>query len=454
MGKKDRLKRKDNLHHSGGDINSNDKESSIQNCDSRPLEEAILSCLRLSSSLTATKKKIRKKLDQTDIWHHSHYRDDGSIDLARKQSKKEIKSALKRLVKQGKVSKNGDQYTVVEGQENPKIGLKNETEFVPIAERIRRQQLQKQTKIDKKSLDESKPQRRGPLPTATINREIQEEPKTMDLDEKIRRLEAELAASSNSEDEDDEDSESGEEDNISKIQPKKSITFGENSTHFFQTDEGRSKHTSQSHDEGVICLSEVAEDRIEPLPSTSLPQSKRRLLKGIDSSNDGEPSKPKQSKKRKREKLAESNNSKKEHNMSEGLKDAVEEMLQSYVPSSQLDRPPLYCRICKHQSTTMSEFEAHRKTELHLEAVKLEKKKTYCRLCQKQMTSLVQMEEHLKSKPHKERLDFMKGKQSSVGPVRGRGGGRRFGAGVGRGRTMMHHNMKEGQCDTTKRQWC
>ncbi|KAL7463846.1 hypothetical protein ACHAXS_004196 [Conticribra weissflogii] len=422
MGKTVHLKRKDDWNHAGCDTSSSNGETFIQIRDSQPLEEDILSFLRSSSSKTATRKKIQKKLAQTDEWHNDHEQDDGSINLALKQMKKKIKSVLRHLVKQGRVSKNGDQYTILEEQKKPNTALDNEKEFVPIAERIRRQKLNKQTKIDGKTPVESNPQRKGSLTKTTINKETKEEQKTADLDEEIRRLEAELAADSNSDGDDDDYSEWSEEEDTGNVQPKKSISFGANSTHVFQNDERKSNLTQQSHDERVICLSEVAGDRIEPLPLNSLPQSKRRLLKGIDSSDVGEPSKQKQSKKRKRENSARGNIDKKEHNLSEGLKDAVEEMLQSYVPSSQLDRPPLYCRVCKHQSSSLSEFEAHRKTELHVEAVKQEKKKTYCRLCQKQMTSLVQMEEHLRSRPHRERLDFMKAKQNGGGLGGGREG--------------------------------
>ncbi len=344
-----------------------------------------------------TKKEIQKELVAKD-----------ACDV----SKKDVKKALKLLVKRGDVVKDGKKYKIIittssaddddgshsddDSRSHNSLSLEDDKNIhededdlrggeaaaaavaplVPIAERLR------QTAQIERSEDNSNSKQK------------------IDLDEEIRRLEAELAESDNDDENSDHDDDSSDDDQ--------------------STDQNT---TSQS--DGIICLSSMADERIIPLPQGALPQNKRRTLKNIDSGGDGEPKK----KKSKKQKAT----SKEEHAISEGLKDAVNELLSNYVPSSHLKKP-FYCRVCQHQSTSESDFLSHKQSEFHKGAVQQEKKRTYCKLCRKQLTSIVQMEEHLKSRPHREKMDFVKSKQS--------GGG-------GRGQSRGHHGR-----DASGKQWC
>lgn len=371
------------------------------------LEDKILSHLQRRKSessneaCSVTRKEIQKELVAKDA----------CCDV----SKKDVKKALKRLVKQGDVVKDGKKYKMILSiPSSPPAAAENDSDddsrshngssleddknfhqdkdelrgegvgaavapMVPIAERLR------QTAQTERSEDNSNSKQK------------------IDLDEEIRRLEAELAESDNDGD-DDEDS-----------------NYDDDSS---DDDQSIDQNTASQSD-GIICLSSVADERIIPLPQDALPQNKRRTLKNIDSGNDGEPKK----KKSKKQKAA----VKEEHTISEGLKDAVNELLSNYVPSSHLKKP-FYCRVCQHQSNSESDFLSHKQSEFHKGAVQQEKKRTYCKLCRKQLTSIVQMEEHLKSRPHREKMDFVKSKQS--------GGG-------GRGRSRGHHGR-----DASGKQWC
>eukprot|EP00984_Skeletonema_dohrnii_P035885 scaffold36215_cov139-Skeletonema_dohrnii-CCMP3373.AAC.1 len=243
------------------------------------LEEKILSHLRSNNNQNpeATRKEIQKKLVTKDVTS-------SSSDV----TKKDIKRSLKRLVKRGDIVKDGKKYKIIppaalddydsdDGSRNNDSSSLDDDErddeapavapFVPIAERIR------QTAQTERSDD---------------NLNVKQ---TMDLDEEIRRLEAELADS----DDDDDDEESDYDDSSDDT----SI-------------DGNKASTSQA--DGIICLSSVADERIVPLPQGALPQNKRRALKNIDA-GDGE---PKKSKKRK----SSSSTPKEEHAISEGLKDA------------------------------------------------------------------------------------------------------------------------------------
>eukprot|EP00986_Skeletonema_menzelii_P014346 scaffold9458_cov126-Skeletonema_menzelii.AAC.3 len=367
------------------------------------LEDKILSHLqrrrRRSSnddqSSAATRKEIQKEL-ATKVAS-------SSCDV----SKKDVKRSLKRLVKQGDIVKDGKKYKIVvqssssaadeygsdgdsrrsndsSSLDHEKDVLERDDEFpgggkeeaqvapiVPIAERLRQKAQTEQLADDGNSKAKEK----------------------VDLDEEIRRLEAELAES---DDNDDEDEESDYDDDSSN-------------------DDSKDGNITPKTD-GIICLSSVADERIVPLPQDALPQNKRRTLKNIDAGENGE---PKKSKKRK----SMSSNPKEEHAISEGLKDAVNELLSNYVPSSHLKKP-FYCRVCQHQSESESDFLSHKQSEFHKGAVQQEKKRTYCKLCRKQLTSIVQMEEHLKSRPHREKMDFVKSKQSGGGRSRSNGHGR------------------------------
>ena len=231
------------------------------------------------------------------------------------------------------------------------LGKKDETDSpLPIAEILRRRKGGSQQSEDATT---------GQVYEANNGEEID------DIDEEIRRLEAEL-----NEDSDGDDNSS-------------SHVSGE-------------EESKEDADQGVICLSSVAKDRIEALPPSCLPSNKRRVLKGIDGTGDVEELK----KKRKKQKPV----------VDEGLKAAVQVVLGGYVARSN-EKLPFYCRVCAKQYNNDEEFFEHKKTDFHRAAVEMEKKASYCKLCRKQLTSPVQLKEHLNSKPHKDRLQMLRGRQ-------------------------------------------
>ena len=206
--------------------------------------------------------------------------------------------------------------------------------------------------------------------------------KNIDVDDEIQRLEAEIAAYS---------------------------------------DSGSESDNHMSEDDGVICLSEFASDRIVSLAKTLLPTGKSKKLK-IDKEGEGggannSENMPMKKKKRKMDGTGSSNDN---GRVNEGLREAVKEVLSSYQPSKHL---PFYCRVCLEQSSDKDEFYRHKKSEFHRLAVQMEKKATFCKLCRKQFTSIIQMKEHLSSKPHKEKMDSVKLRQRGMRPS-GQSGGR------------------------------
>ena len=372
--------------------------------------DVILSYLRSSQRpAQITRKTIQKHLNSNvqrsnDSAEQNNISD---INTTTAWSKRDVKHALKRLVKRGDIVKNGKEYSCNITDNNGEEG------DVPIAQRMRRKKTHQSEKNDE-----------------TIN---SKEPPTIDLDEEIKRLEEELAEES--QDDDDDVDESDNEIDESDVDSK---------------DSKSNDVVDDNQSNGIIRLSDLANDRIEPLPPSALPQSRRRHLKGVDAAANQNNEIVNISRKKQRK----SQNEQGEHTVSEGLKHAVQDLLQNYIRPSQLDRPPFYCRICQHQATSQSEFDLHRASEFHKVAVKEEQKKTYCKLCRKQLTSIIQMEEHLTSKPHRDRMDFVKGKQrGSIRNSVGSGGddGRR-----GRGVTGNTGQSQRGfvKRDRSGRQWC
>jgi hypothetical protein len=263
--------------------------------------------------------------------------------------------------------------------------------------------------------------------------EEQEESKNniMDIDEEIRQLEEDLAADDDTTTDDDDDDD--------------------------DDDSGDNEGHPHAGDGGVISLSKLAHDTIDPLPQNALPQNKRRKLKGVDSTTvDDHISSSDKHKQRKRHNSTitsdKQSKQQQQHTVSDGLKSAVQDLLQNYISPSQIQRPAYYCRVCQHQSQTQIEFDNHRASEFHNVAIKVEKKATYCNVCRKQLTSVIQMTEHLKSKPHRDRMDYVKGKQKRVG---GRGGGVVDNGGRGtktNGEGRGGDNGKKS--DSSTRQWC
>lgn len=272
--------------------------------------------------------------------------------LPRKALKKSLKStapklcdrfqkALKRLKKHGHVVKDGDVYKISGRNDlGNVVQVENVDEPVPIAMKLRK--VSQSSKKRKVTFDEPK----------------------VDLEEEIRRLEQELEASSSS---DESDSVASDEASV---------------------------------DNGVVSLSQFAEDRIAKLPETCLPEpgkysnkepvkksrSSARLPKGRISHNGA-------------------NDGKKD-----GLRLAVQEVLNGYKARSS-ERLPFYCRFCAKQYNDEREFEEHKRSDFHIAAVSMERKATFCRLCLKQLTSPTQMKEHLKSRPHRERLARVQSRQ-------------------------------------------
>ncbi|KAL3770107.1 hypothetical protein ACHAWU_009315 [Discostella pseudostelligera] len=374
-----------------------------------PPDDDILSYLRSRRRPEhhATRKIIQKHLNSNAPC--SHVPDNTNVDGI--WTKSEVKDALKRLVKRGAITKNGKEYFCSSTADAIDEG------DVPIAQRMRRQITQQFGNNDKTNSEESN---------------------TIDLDDEIRRLEEELAEEESEDDDDFDDDDESE-----------NVDDGSDD----ESDDSKSHDIiDDHHSNGIIRLSNLANDRIEPLPQSALPQSKRRHMKGVDTAADH----MEESTNNHRKKRKQSRNEQGEHTVSEGLKAAVQDLLQNYVRPSQLDRPPFYCRVCQHQATTQSEFDLHRTSEFHKVAVKEEQKKSYCKLCRKQLTSVVQMEEHLSSKPHRDRMDFVKGKQRRLIGNSAVGGGGDANGGRGRGVMQKSGQNQRGfaKSDSSGRQWC
>lgn len=378
------------------------------------LDEAVLSYLRRSGRgrlASVTRKTIQRQLNSNVmICNTSSVQINEDNTNYTEWSKRDVKDALKRLVKRGDIVKNGKEYSC-----SSRAG-DDPGDDVPIAQRMRRPLA-------------------NPPRFMENNVKCDETNNKLDLDEEIRRLEEELAKESEEDEDYDEVDESDNEVEDCDVHSENNSASND--------------IIDDSYSNGIIHLSDLAHDRIEPLPQSALPQSKRRHLKGVDAAANHDDQPINASRKKRKQSQREQG----EHSVSEGLRHAVQDLLQNYIRPSQLDRPPFYCRICQHQSTSQSEFDLHRASEFHKVAVKEEQKKTYCKLCRKQLTSVIQMEEHLTSKPHRDRMDFVKGKQR--GMIRNPVGGTGNDGGMG----VVTINAGQKQRGFTKRdgsgrQWC
>ena len=201
---------------------------------------------------------------------------------------------------------------------------------------------------------------------------------TGDIDDQIRRLEAELAKDYDESSVDSDESSSSSSDGNDN--PK--------------GDESEGK-------QGVLRLSSLEKEAIAGLPKHMLPAARKRPLK-ID------------------DELIEKKVSKKvKEKADSGLALAVKEVLSGYVARSS-EKLPFYCRYCQKQYQNEQEFFSHKQTDFHKTAVEMERKASYCKLCRKQLTSPEQLKEHLQSRPHKERLEHVRSRNPSG---RGRGHG-------------------------------
>jgi hypothetical protein len=272
---------------------------------------------------TGSEKSLLKSLEKTPRSRR---------ELKKIVQEKHIKSALNNLCERGEIKKEGKKYirVVISSEQAtteqciPSAASVSQKKPIPIAMQMRKEATKKNSV------------------TIVLPPE--------DIDDEIRRLEAELENSSSSEGSGDEDDEA-------------------------------------SDDAGFLSLSKFAKDRIESLPTTALP------MPGRYNSRDGT----------KRAK-------KKTPVVSAGLREAVKEVLDGYKARSS-ERLPFYCRVCAKQYDNETEFFDHRSTQFHKTAVDMEKKASYCKMCRKQLTSPEQMKEHLKSRPHKDRLNNLKDRQ-------------------------------------------
>lgn len=374
--------------------------SKMSNHQRADVHDAILSFVATSR---VSKKEMRKHIK-------SSYKG--------QWAKEDIKGAIKQLVSQDKLRKESNQYFIPtdrstdksssdESESEHEVSEEQEEQqtFIPIAQRMRKQPF-------------------DDVNVSAKNDDVTRHPHNkqhIDLDEEIKRLEAELAADSAS-DEDDQISDDSDFDAVNN----RKVSFGQNSILTFSAGdnyESTSPDIQTSSSSGVICLSASAKDRIEPLPASSMPQIARKTPIQIDQKM--------KSKKQKRDK--------EEHTINEGLKHAVEDLLSNYKTRSEVEQTPWYCRVCQHQANDEAGFLSHRESVLHNTAMKEHQKKTYCKMCRKQMTSVIQFQEHLNSRPHREMLASKRCQQQGRGIGDGRGRRRDGGRDYGRG---------------SKRQWC
>ena len=229
----------------------------------------------------------------------------------------------------------------------------------------------------------------------------QHQQKQQDIDEEIRRLEAELATDSDSDDGSSTSSASSSSASSGGGGGEGSGGDGDETRRVAEAASAAAAESS-AKETGLLCLSSIStKDRIEGLPKSCLPTSKKRLL-AVDRSG-GEVNAKREKKKRKAQRQPDVGDDRGGINNA-GLERAVREVLDGYVARSS-ERLPFYCRVCAVQSSNEGEFNEHRQTEFHLRAAEAERKLSYCKLCRKQLTSPVQLKEHLKSKPHRERLE-------------------------------------------------
>jgi len=266
---------------------------------------------------------------------------------------KYVKKGLKRLIKKGVVEEDGRILRISSVQEEGSSSLQTrpvlpqpDLDTLPIAAKLRK--AQEENLLPKKMVSFADDH--------------------VDLDDEIKRLEAELneSSSGSSEDESTADREEDEEEDDEQ-QP------------------------------AILSLSVFANDRIEQLPEAHLPEPGRYKVQGPSMKNKSRIKTGTQESSAVQEKV-------------DGLKEAVKEVLCGYKARSS-ERLPFYCRFCSKQYNDENEFFQHKGSDFHKMAVDMERKATYCRLCRKQLTSPEQMKEHLKSKPHHEQLQRAKSRQ-------------------------------------------
>lgn len=312
---------------------------------------------KMKSSKQA-KKAILKALERASKSEQELVDDLVEEDMPRKK----VMKALEKLRKTGKIVFLEEVYSLSDVLRGESISDEQTAEKeVPLAQILRER--------DEKEILEFK------------NPELKE---GVDIDDEIRRLEAELAA------DDESDYESGDlaDEEASTLGRDKRISFGTVQVKEIESSTPNSRNTTD--DASVVCLSAVAQERIAPLPEKMLPKIKKRSFNG---KSDDPPQKPV-----------------KKSKVGTGLRDAAKEVLSGYVARSS-ERLPFYCRVCAKQYTNEKEFFQHKSSDFHMTAVQVERKASFCKLCRKQFTSPVQLKEHLSSRPHKERLHHVQNRQ-------------------------------------------
>ena len=315
-------------------------------------------------------------------------------------NKKDVIKALSELKGNHRTQSDGSTYSLTSSER------KAVASSLTFAEISHRQSPPDVSGAEERSIDEILPfaeilrQKAALHATTTKQQEdnrVQDNNKFDGIDDDIRRLEEELAGGVDS---DDDESDSEDDSNMRRV------SFGPTTV---KEIESRRPESDCIAPGDVLCLSTVAEDRIAPLPANLLPlQTKKRTLKGIDKDNIEEPRK------------------KARHMVSNGLKDAVKELLEGYVARSS-ERLPFYCRVCAKQYDNEDDFFGHKKGDFHKAAVDMEERISYCKLCRKQFTSPIQLKEHLKSRPHKQQLDRAREGQRGQKGRGGRGNGQHAG---------------------------
>ena len=339
--------------------------------------------------------------------------------LKEQADEEKIKSALKKLVKKAQIvkEKRGEDHAyrlplTVEGLESDDV---HQSHGLTITEMMRRKKIEEEIADDEGTEDDNG---------------IKDSDCNLDIDDEIKRLEAELAVgdSSASESESDIDGRNERRSAFEDERPSKRVRFDLNS----EKDLKLTVDSERKNKNAILSMSGCSTEKISPLPKSMLPKGKSKKLR-IDGDEQSRESK-------RRHEISDRAVSKPQE--SEGLRDAVQEVLSGYKARSS-ERIPFYCRVCSNQSKNEEEFIKHKKSEFHKTAVQMEKKATYCKLCRKQLTSIVQMREHLQSKPHRERMDAVKQRQ--------RGGRNQFSKG---GKQHLTEGRRNSRSQNDVRQWC
>ena len=82
-------------------------------------------------------------------------------------------------------------------------------------------------------------------------------------------------------------------------------------------------------------------------------------------------------------------------------------LVEAYAKSEKL-KVPFACRLCAFVGETVEALERHRRAPLHVLATEVFKSSSFCKVCRAQCTSPVELTTHLTSKRHLERMASLK----------------------------------------------